>query len=417
MKPKILCVDDSRALRTGMKNWLHPNYDVVGIPDGQQALTLLEETTFDLIILDLDMPNMTGEDTIRELRSRGDQTPVVLLTAESRTSNIQRVMQHGVLDYILKPCSPPDLKQKLESALRTAYDQKLRRAQEEANEDTIAAAKVQVGGDSPSPVAARPAETSQPKVKAKVAKAAAAQSTEAPAKKDNSASLLMVDDMKSVSRALRRHVADSIRIGHATTKEAAVNTCSKRDYKMIVIDMDIPRVDSISLVDVLKKLQPQARLVALYLANQKDPKAQAAADGFDDWLIKPFQTNEVKQVIESTFGQKQYTALTDSVVTFQNIDVGDKNPEAFMAEVRKQLVENVKEVAAAACFTAVILDLREGLPTDTLGRFLAPVIELCGALRIGLKVVGNDQVRQAMQATLGGDVVSVVADLAEAKST
>ena len=102
MKPKILCVDDSRALRTGMKNWLHPNYDVVGIPDGQQALTLLEETTFDLIILDLDMPNMTGEDTIRELRSRGDQTPVVLLTAESRTSNIQRVMQHGVLDYILK---------------------------------------------------------------------------------------------------------------------------------------------------------------------------------------------------------------------------------------------------------------------------------------------------------------------------
>lgn len=420
MKPKILCVDDSRALRTGMKNWLHPNYDVVGIPDGQQALTLLEETTFDLIILDLDMPNMTGEDTIRELRSRGDQTPVVLLTAESRTSNIQRVMQHGVLDYILKPCSPPDLKQKLESALRTAYDQKLRRAQEEANEGTIAAAKVQAGGDPPSPGATRPAATSQPKAKAKSAKAAkstAAQSIEAPAKKDNSASLLMVDDMKSVSRALRRHVAESIRIGHATTKEAAVNTCSKRDYKMIVIDMDIPRVDSISLGDELKKLQPQAKLVALYLANQKDPKAQAVADGFDGWLIKPFQTSEVKDVIESAFGQKQYTVLTDNVVTFQNIDVGDKNPEAFMAEVRKQLVDNVKEVASAACFTAVILDLREGLPTDTLGRFLAPVIELCGALRIGLKVVGDDRVRQAMQATLEGDVVSVVADLAEAKST
>ena len=41
-----------------MKNWLHPNYDVVGIPDGQQALTLLEDTTFDLIILDLDMPSL-----------------------------------------------------------------------------------------------------------------------------------------------------------------------------------------------------------------------------------------------------------------------------------------------------------------------------------------------------------------------
>ncbi|MBT6176754.1 MAG: response regulator [Deltaproteobacteria bacterium] len=417
MKPKILCVDDSRALRTGMKNWLHPNYDVVGIPDGQQALTLLEETTFDLIILDLDMPNMTGEDTIRELRARGDQTPVVLLTAESRTSNIQRVMQHGVLDYILKPCSPPDLKQKLEAALRTAYDQKLQRAQEEANEDTIAAAKVQAGGE-PQP-SIRPAGATvktKSKPNTKSTSTASVKPGEAPAAKEQSSSLLMIDDMKSVSRALRRHVDDSIRIGHATTKEAAVNTCSKRDYKMIMVDMDIPRVDSISLGAELKKLQPKSKLVALYLANQADPKAQAKTDGFDAFITKPFDGDEVKELIETAFGDKDYTELTDNVVTFQQIEVGDANPEALMADVRKQLMENVKEVASAACFACVILDLRNGLPTDTLGRFLAPVIELCGALRIGMKVVGDEKVQQAMQATLEGDLVSVVSDLAEAKS-
>ena len=413
MKPKILCVDDSRALRTGMKNWLHPNYDVVGIPDGQQALSLLEETTFDLIILDLDMPNMTGEDTIRELRARGDQTPVVLLTAESRTSNIQRVMQHGVLDYILKPCSPPDLKQKLEAALRTAYDQKLKRAQEEANEDTSAAAKVQAGGE-PQPNA-RPAGATA-KIKTTTAATNSSKPAESQPPKEQSSSLLMIDDMKSVSRALRRHVADSIRIGHATTKEAAVNTCSKRDYKMIIIDMDIPRVDSIALGAELKKLQPQSKLVALYLANQANPKAQAKTDGFDGFIIKPFDGDEVKELIDTAFSDKNYTDLTDNVVTFQQIEVGDSNPEALMADVRKQLMDNVKEVAAAACFGFVILDLRNGLPTDTLGRFLAPVIEACGALRIGMKVVGDEKVQQAMQATLEGDVVSVVSDLAEAKS-
>ena len=274
MKPKILCVDDSRALRTGMKNWLHPNYDVVGIPDGQQALTLLEDTTFDLIILDLDMPNMTGEDTIRELRSRGDQTPVVLLTAESRTSNIQRVMQHGVLDYILKPCSPPDLKQKLEAALRTAYDQKLKRAREEANEDTIAAAKVQAGGGSVPAAGSSRAVANSAQANARATKTQAKAAAESASAQDKSSSLLMIDDMKSVSRALRRHIDDSIRIGHATTQEAALNTCAKRDYKMIVIDMDIPRVDSIALGAELKKLQPKAKLIALYLGNQKDPKAQ-----------------------------------------------------------------------------------------------------------------------------------------------
>ena len=416
MKPKILCVDDSRALRTGMKNWLHPNYDVVGIPDGQQALTLLEETTFDLIILDLDMPNMTGEDTIRELRARGDQTPVVLLTAESRTSNIQRVMQHGVLDYILKPCSPPDLKQKLEAALRTAYEQKQRRAQEEVNEGTIAAAKVQAGGDTQPAARSTAAAGAVPKTKTKATSAASTKQADVQSPKEQSSSLLMIDDMKSVSRALRRHVDDSIRIGHATTKEAAVNTCSKRDYKMIVIDMDIPRVDSVALGAELKKLQPKSSVIALYLANQKDPKAQAKTDGFDGAIIKPFNGDEVKVLIGTAFDEKNYTDLTDNVVTFEKVEIGDANPEALMADVRKQLMENVKEVAAAACFSCVILDLRDGLPTDTLGRFLAPVIELCSSLRVGIKVVGDDKVRQAMQATLEGDVVSVVSDLAEAKS-
>ncbi len=400
-----------------MKNWLHPNYDVVGIPDGQQALTLLEDTTFDLIILDLDMPNMTGEDTIRELRSRGDQTPVVLLTAESRTSNIQRVMQHGVLDYILKPCSPPDLKQKLEAALRTAYDQKLKRAQEEANEDTIAAAKVQAGG------AAVPAAGTNSGAAAAGANSSKAAKTQAKAKavesapaQDKSSSLLMIDDMKSVSRALRRHIDDGIRIGHATTKEAALNTCAKRDYKMIIIDMDIPRVDSVSLGAELKKLQPDSKLVALYLANQKDPKAQAKTDGFDDALVKPFDGNEVSALVEDTFGAKDYVTLTDNVVTFISVEDSEDNPETVMSELRNQLMAKVKDVAAAACFSAVILDLRDDVATDRLGRLLAPVIELCGSLRIEMKVVGDEKIGQALQATLEGDVVTVFADLAQAKA-
>ena len=56
------------------------------------------------------------------------------------------------------------------------------------------------------------------------------------------------------------------------------------------------------------------------------------------------------------------------------------------------------------------------MATDRLGRLLAPVIEQCGALRIEMKVVGDEQIGQALQATLEGDVVTVVPDLAQAKS-
>lgn len=410
MKPKILCVDDSRALRTGMKNWLQPNYEVVGSPDGRAALDLLENTTFDLIILDLDMPNMNGEETIRELRGRGDQTPVVLLTAEAKTSNIQKVMQHGVLDYILKPCSPPDLKVKLEAALRTAYDQKLADAHVAANQATIE----QAGGKKPRVPEPRPASTPPaPSSSGAAAKTSAAAATKS-APKENAFSILVIDDMKSVSRALRRDVREEIRIGHATTRDAAVNTCTKRDYQMIVIDIDIPRVNSQELCSELRALQPKAELVGLFLASEQDPAGKAKSAGFDAHLCKPFLSAEVQTLITKVFSTKVFFDSQDNVVSCFPIDFGDSNRETVLAAARRQLREEIEKIASAACFPAVILDPSGHIPHDALARFLAPVIEHCVKLRLRLIVVGDDSVAQVLAATLEGDSVSVMPTVAAA---
>ena len=128
-RPRILCVDDSKALRMGMKNLLQAKFDVVGAGDGVEALKILTTESFDLIILDLDMPKLNGAQTIAQLREREDATPVILLTAEARTSHIKRVMDYGVLDYILKPCSPQDLVPKIEKALHKASQEPLSRCQ------------------------------------------------------------------------------------------------------------------------------------------------------------------------------------------------------------------------------------------------------------------------------------------------
>ena len=412
MKPKILCVDDSRALRTGMKNWLQPNYEVVGSPDGRAALDLLENTTFDLIILDLDMPNMNGEDTIRELRGRGDQTPVVLLTAEAKTSNIQRVMQHGVLDYILKPCSPPDLKVKLEAALRTAYDQKLADAQVAANQAAIEQAGGKKGRPQPAPAAKPTASSSS--APAAPASSAAPSSAAKVAPKEGAPSILVIDDMKSVSRALRRDVRDEIRIGHATTRDAAVNTCTKRDYQMIVIDMDIPRVNSDDLCRELRALQPKGQLIALFLASELDPEGRAKSAGFDGFLLKPFVSGEVQAVISRVFSTKTFFDSQENVVSCYPIDFGDTNRETVLGDAREQLLEEIDKVAAAACFPVAVLDLGGHVPLDALARFLAPVIEHAVKLRLRLTVVGDDAVSQALAATLEKESVSVVPSLSDA---
>ena len=124
----------------------------------------------------------------------------------------------------------------------------------------------------------------------------------------------------------------------------------------------------------------------------------------------------MKTLIDGTFGAVEYVQLTDNVVSFNPVEDSEDNPETVMTELRKQLIEKVMDVAAAACFGSVILDLRDNVATDRLGRLLAPVIELCASLRIEMKVVGDDKIGQALQATLEGDVVTVVADLAQAKS-
>ena len=100
---RILTVDDSRAVRTIIGKTLRANFDILEAEDGEKGLAVLQEETVDLVLLDVTMPVMDGPEMLKRLRERGDQTPVILLTAESKTSLIGGMMQAGISDYILKP--------------------------------------------------------------------------------------------------------------------------------------------------------------------------------------------------------------------------------------------------------------------------------------------------------------------------
>ena len=81
--PSILIAEDDPAIREGLTDSLSSEgYDVRSAPDGTQALAALQEQPADLLLLDIMMPGLSGYDVCRQLRSDGNQIPVLMLTAK-----------------------------------------------------------------------------------------------------------------------------------------------------------------------------------------------------------------------------------------------------------------------------------------------------------------------------------------------
>ena len=109
-------VDDNLTNLTVGKNALLGKYKVFTIPSGKKLFEMLEKTTPDMILLDIEMPEMDGYEIIRELRSN-DATkmiPVIFLTARSDSSSELEGLSLGAIDYISKPFSPPLLLKRIE---------------------------------------------------------------------------------------------------------------------------------------------------------------------------------------------------------------------------------------------------------------------------------------------------------------
>lgn len=118
--PTILAVDDSRAVRTLLRREVKDlGVEVVEAEDGLQALERLRTSRIDLVLLDVTMPRMDGVEALRAMRETGNKTPVIMLTSESSTSVVDRVLGLGVSDYVLKPFKPDTLKEKVQQVLRS----------------------------------------------------------------------------------------------------------------------------------------------------------------------------------------------------------------------------------------------------------------------------------------------------------
>ena len=116
---KILLLEDDALLSKILTKHLSLEYTVTLVYDGDTALETVETQKFDLLILDSNVPGITGLELIKELREYNDTTPIIMITAYQDTIHLKKAFTHGCNDYIRKPFELDELDMRIENITRT----------------------------------------------------------------------------------------------------------------------------------------------------------------------------------------------------------------------------------------------------------------------------------------------------------
>ena len=114
----ILIVDDEATLRQTLARILQrAGFEVTTCPNGNEALNLLSQHTFDLVYLDIRMPDINGLEVLKTIHTQLPELPVVLFTAQPDLNSAVEALRRGAIDYLLKPLKPQTLIDRTNSIL------------------------------------------------------------------------------------------------------------------------------------------------------------------------------------------------------------------------------------------------------------------------------------------------------------
>lgn len=115
---KLLIIEDNRPLGNSLRGWLGQRYEVTVANNGHSGLSRLANESFDLILLDLGLPDLSGQEVCDQIRSAGIGTPIMVLTGINDINTKVSMLDMGADDYLLKPFHIGELKARISAVLR-----------------------------------------------------------------------------------------------------------------------------------------------------------------------------------------------------------------------------------------------------------------------------------------------------------
>ena len=355
----VLTVDDSRAVRSILARTLTQwGLEVAQAEDGKKGLQSLMEASYDLVLLDVTMPEMDGPTMLANMRDRGDKTPVLMLTSESKTSIVADAMKRGIEDYILKPFKPDELKAKISKVIPLS-------------EETAKADSTKDGLD-----------------------------------------ILLIDDIENVHTKFKALLPENKTLETCTNAPAALALARGHRFSVVVLDNQIPDVNSVALMNQIRALQPKARMLSLCLKSTENAREEAASNGFDGVVFKPLTPDGIAEFLSEHLepaptpsGNPESEGPVEEdvlVVEGTSIRVGryngpDDGLDEYFNDLKEKLTSNVQALAEA-CFDTLELDATSiAIRSDATVRVLVGLAEQAEQLGISLSLRGTGELRHLLQ--------------------
>ena len=125
MKSKILLLEDDLNLNETVSDYFDENgFDVVSAYDGDDALSLIYENNFDLLLLDVNVPNKNGFEVLKEVRNQKKTVPAIFITSLNSMDSLEEGFESGCDDYIRKPFELKELLIRVKTILKKEFSQK-----------------------------------------------------------------------------------------------------------------------------------------------------------------------------------------------------------------------------------------------------------------------------------------------------
>jgi len=384
--PRIMTIDDSSTIRSIItKQMADLGFEVESAEDGQQGLAKLEEISVDLILLDVTMPVMDGPTMLAALRERGDQTPVIMLTSESKRSIVSGAVKLGIEDYILKPFKPDELRGKVMKALKLTPGS---------------------GGGAGGAVAANPSVASQPASAGGGAGNTSRQFID----------ILVIDDMENVHKKLRSFLPAHVSMNGSVSARDALQLCQERVYRVVVVDLVIPDVNSVALMNQLRALQPHAVMVALALRSAGEGAGDVKGQGFNDVVYKPFEAAAVEDFLSKHFEVDDVLTVDGNVLACAAFAGKEEKIDRYFTRLRTLCHESLEKLASA-CYDDTIFDLSAvPLRNDKIVRLLMDSDKEAKKLGIALRLVGTPEIKKVLGAVMETSTMPFYASRADAQA-
>lgn len=262
---KVMVIDDNDTNRLILEhNFGHWDIEFTGCKDGHTALKILGESEFDLLIVDYNMPNMDGLETIRLIRNKlqltPEKIPIILLHSSSDDNTLRKECKKlGVQLKLTKPVKASEL-YKLLQKLQNGTNPR-----QETSTKTI------------------------PK-----------ESLELPTK---SIQILIAEDVKMnllLVKSMVKKELPNANIIEVTNGKQAIEVVKSQKIDLVLMDVQMPELDGIKATETIRSLEKETHIpiLALTAGALKEEKERALACGMDDFLTKPIEQQKLREAFK-----------------------------------------------------------------------------------------------------------------------